>query len=408
MQVKPNIGHSEGASGISGIIKAALSLEHATIPPNIFFETPSSRIPFEEAKMHVPTKALPWPSDRLERASINCFGIGGSNAHVIMDSTRMHLASAHLYETGQAITDQGTASAIDSKLLVVSASSAEALQQRIQQMTDFANNNPTTFSDLAYTLGCRREHLSHRAFAVGRPDKPVDMSSFQKSEPAAERQIVFVFTGQGAQWAGMGKSLIESFESFRSDIQSLDEVLHDLENPPCWSLEGMPSSESFCPNSRVNQDIEELVKPAPYSNINAAEFSQPLCTALQIGLVNLLKRMGVSPSSVVGHSSGEIAAAYASGAVSARTAILIAYFRGQAMKCSVRKGAMLAVGLGRDAVCCYLEDGVVIACENSPQSVTLSGDLEATLRVAEKIKKDLSDVPCRRLKVDTAYHSGKF
>jgi acyl transferase domain-containing protein len=208
LQVKPNVGHSKGASGITSIIKAVLSLEHATIPPNIFFRTPNSHLPFEQAKMRVPTEALSWPSDRLKRVSINCFGIGGSNAHVIMDPTRMHLASAPSYSTGQVITNPDAASATDSRLLVVSASSPEALQQRIQQITDFVNNNPARFTDLAYTLGCRREHLSHRAFAVCRPDKPVDMLTFHNAEPAVERRIVFVFTGQAAQWAGMGKRLL--------------------------------------------------------------------------------------------------------------------------------------------------------------------------------------------------------
>ncbi|KAJ5624630.1 Fum1p [Penicillium lagena] len=378
--VKPNVGHSEGASGITSMIKAALCLEHAAIPPNIFYETPNSKIPFKEAKLQVPTDVTPWPKDRLERVSINCFGIGGSNAHVVMDSTELYCG--RLYSS-QVIESSPCNS---SRLLVVSARSSEALQQRIQGITQYVNNNATALYDLAYTLGSRREHLPHRAFAVAQLDKPLEGSSFQKGQikPAT---LTFVFTGQGAQWAGMGKSLLETFETFKMDMQVLDSVLQGLEDPPSWSL------------------LDELSKTGSDSRVSTAEISQPLCTALQIGLVNLLGRMGVRPSSVVGHSSGEIAAAYASGAISAKSAIIIAYFRGQATRSQERKGEMVAIGLGRNEVSLYLEDGVILACENSPSSVTLSGDIDAIHRVKARIKEDFPDALCRPLKVKIAYHS---
>lgn len=141
------------------------------------------------------------------------------------------------------------------------------------------------------------------------------------------------------------------------------------------------------------------------SRINDAEFSQPLCTALQIGLVNLLSAWGVHPSAVVGHSSGEIAAAYAAKAITAEAAIIIAYYRGQVTKLKTRAGAMAAIGLGREEVGGYLIDGVVIACENSPKSVTLSGDADQLDKVLERMKKEQPDAFCRLLKVDMAYHS---
>jgi acyl transferase domain-containing protein len=144
------------------------------------------------------------------------------------------------------------------------------------------------------------------------------------------------------------------------------------------------------------------------SRINEAELSQPLCTALQIVLVNILSAWGITPSSVVGHSSGEIAAAYASGAISARSAIIIAYYRGKLAKELEGKGAMAAVGLSKDLVAPFLEESVVIACENSPQSVTLSGDSTAVDIVVDAIKRDRPDILCRRLPVSTAYHSSMF
>lgn len=143
------------------------------------------------------------------------------------------------------------------------------------------------------------------------------------------------------------------------------------------------------------------------SRVNKAEFSQPLCTALQIGLVNLLKNWGVEPFSVVGHSSGEIAAAYAAGAITARSAIIIAYYRGKICRDEEGKGAMVAVGLNRDDVARFLDNSIAVACENSPQSVTLSGDKEGIERAIQKIKADLPDVLCRRLRVNIGYHSCK-
>lgn len=144
------------------------------------------------------------------------------------------------------------------------------------------------------------------------------------------------------------------------------------------------------------------------SRINEAEFSQPLCTALQIGIVNLLRSWGVSPVAVVGHSSGEIAAAYATKALSAKAAIIIAYYRGQISKKQYCSGGMLAVGMGRESVTPYLVEGVVLACENSPDSVTLSGDHGQVKQVAEHITEDKPEMFVRHLKVGVAYHSRMF
>ncbi|KAL5046523.1 hypothetical protein BDW71DRAFT_214582, partial [Aspergillus fruticulosus] len=376
--VKPNVGHGEGASGISSVIKGVLALEHNTIPPNVFFKTPNPRIPFEEGKLLVPVEVMPWPEDRHQRVSVNCFGVGGANAHAILDSVSSFCGDIFHFATGTGGSDRA-------QLLVVSARGAEGLKQRIRAVADYANNDLSKLQDLAYTLGVRREHLSHRAFTVAKPNELLDESNFQTGRDRAP-EVTFVFTGQGAQWAGMGKDLLDAFPSARKDIQRLDESLRSLPDGPFWS-------------------IEEELSRTEGSRINEAELSQPLCTALQIVLVNILSAWGITPSSVVGHSSGEIAAAYASGAITAKSAIIIAYYRGKLAKQVEGKGAMAAVGLSRDQVAPYLEDGVVIACENSPQSVTLSGDSAVVEEVAEAITKDHPDIFCRRLRVSTAYHS---
>ncbi|KAJ5291615.1 Fum1p [Penicillium angulare] len=376
--VKPNVGHSEGASGITSLIKAVISLEHSLIPPNIYFDTPSPSIPFKEANLQVPTSVMHWPTNRKERMSVNCFGIGGSNAHAVLESTTEYF--------GKTLREKNNLPCDSSRLLVVSAKDSESLQQRILGVSRYANENSNLLQDLAYTLGVRRDHMKSRAFGVAHANKPIDAASFQTGK-ATPMALTFVFTGQGAQWPGMGKDLMENFESFQGDIQRLDGVMQELEDPPGWSLK------------------DELVREGSESCVNNSEYSQPLCTALQIGLVNLLRRMGLEPSSVVGHSSGEIAAAYAAGAITAKSAIAIAYYRGKIAKTQEGRGAMVAIGMGRADISPYLQAGIVLACENSPDSVTLSGDAEAIRMITKKIKSDFPDVACRMLKVKIAYHS---
>jgi acyl transferase domain-containing protein len=142
--------------------------------------------------------------------------------------------------------------------------------------------------------------------------------------------------------------------------------------------------------------------------IDKAELSQPLCTAVQVALINLLRKWGLSPAAVVGHSSGEIAAAYAAGAFTSDVAIRLAYLRGFVTKYVKRHGAMAAIGLGRCAVESFLTPGVVIACENSGSSVTISGDKDVVQRAMANINIHRPEVLVRKLKLDVAYHSRKF
>ena len=147
---------------------------------------------------------------------------------------------------------------------------------------------------------------------------------------------------------------------------------------------------------------------ADIDQINTPCFSQTLCCALQIALVNLLATWGVVPAAVIGHSSGEIAASYAAGAITAESAIALSYYRGLLVDEIGKPGAMAAIGLGRTQVASYLRDGVVIACENSPNSVTLSGEPYRVEDIMNKIRSDHPNALCRMLRVDRSYHSGIF
>lgn len=373
--IKPNLGHAEGASGLNSVLKAVLALENRTIPPNIKFSSPNPNIPWESAKLQLPLDPTPWPQDRAERVSVNSFGIGGTNAHVILESAAHHNAETEL--------DEGPETP---QLLLYSANSQDSLEGVVKSHTEYLNKHPERIGDLAFTLSQRREHLPYRSFAVSSKEQPGTVSAGTKS--TQRPKLVFVFTGQGAQWPQMGRDLLRNNSVFRATIKLLDETLKGLgAAAPNWTIEA------------------ELRKPAKTSRLVEAELSQPLCTAIQVALVDALEAVGIEAEAVVGHSSGEIAGAYASGALTAQEAITVAYYRGISAAKQTRKGRMAAIGLGWHEATEFLVPGVTIACDNSPRSVTLSGDAEAVELVVENIKQKKPDTLARLLQVDKAYHS---
>ncbi|KAJ4411015.1 Type I Iterative PKS [Gnomoniopsis sp. IMI 355080] len=391
--VKPNLGHAEGASGLVSIIKMVMALEHRTIPPNIRFVTPNPNIPFDSAKLTVPIRPMPWPESRLERVSVNSFGIGGANAHAILDSA----ASFNVRSRSIPRLDPTEPNVEGSKplLLLYSANTAKSLTKMVDAYDLWIQKNPDKLSDLAYTLALRREHMPHRTFSLGSNTG----SSVAKTAPpvkAASKppKVVMVFTGQGAQWPQMGRDLLDSSDIFCASIKSLDAHLRAM----ATSADAPPAQYSI---------EAELRKPARKSGMSSAKLSQPLCTAVQIALVDTLRSINIVPDAVVGHSSGEIAAAYASGALSQSEAIIAAHHRGAVTALQTRSGAMAAVGMSWDDTEKYVSrvQGVSMACDNSPSSVTISGDKPGVEEVVSNIKKAHPDILARLLQVDKAYHS---
>ncbi|KAL5051285.1 hypothetical protein BDW71DRAFT_193707 [Aspergillus fruticulosus] len=364
---KPNFGHSEGTSGLTSLIKAVLSLEKKRLLPHIHMREPNPNIPFESSRLMVPQEEMPWPGSRRERIS------------VILES-----ASSLGLDNGRS---RQPAILSHSRLLVVSANSEKSLNRRIEDIQRYIKEKPDCLADLAFTLGERREHLAQRAFLLESEALEIGVFHVGDADCKTAPEVTFVFTGQGAQWPAMGKTLIESFEVFRKSIQQLDQALQSVRSPPAWKLEDL------------------LSKDCTPDKLNRAELAQPLCCAIQIGLVDLLAQWGIAPESVVGHSSGEIAAAYAAGAITAADSIRIAYHRGHVLNKVTRKGGMAAVSMGSEQASPYLTDGVVIACENSQHSVTLSGNLDELSDILEKMKADDPEMLCRMLRVDKAYHS---
>ena len=226
--VKPNIGHAEGASGINSLIKAVLALEHKIIPPNIKFTNPNPKIPFEEKNLTVPVTPTPWPTDRAERISVNSFGIGGTNAHVIVDS--VHEFRPDLVNPTKESPNEAP------KLMVLSANTQESLKRQLGNYQEYLAAHPERVSDVSYTLSHRRERLPHRTFFVMRDGSITEASPFTKVSGSVP-PITMVFSGQGAQWPEMGRDLIEKDPDFRRDIVAMDDILKGLKHPPEWSIE---------------------------------------------------------------------------------------------------------------------------------------------------------------------------
>lgn len=395
--IKSCMGHLEGASGLAGVIKASLSVEKGKILPNMHFETPNPNIDFEDLKITVPTKVMDWNSENgVRRASINSFGYGGSNAHVILENYRQR-PRALLQNKHAKLTH----SVQRPYLIPLTSHNEEAGKLQVSKFSDYIQQHPhLNTADLSYSLSLRRSMHRYRSFVIGNDNDSV-LKELSNPRPVARwtrsmdesPRLGFIFTGQGAQWHAMGRQLIEQSDLFRQTLEKCDAILQSLPDSPDWSC------------------IGELSKSAETSRLAQSEFSQPLCAALQLGIVDLLHAWGIEPSGVIGHSSGEIVAAYAAGCLSFENSILCAYYRGLYMSkgsgstASVR-GAMMAVGLGElegRAELKPYEGRIALAAINSPSSLTFSGDEDAIVELKENLES--RKVFVRQLKVEQAFHS---
>ncbi|KAK4162823.1 polyketide synthase [Cladorrhinum sp. PSN259] len=381
---------------IAGIIKAALMLERRFLLPNHDFKTPNPKIPWKEWNLKVPTTQRPWPRGK-KYISVNNFGFGGTNGHVVLEAApfRGQKASASAGDDTPEKSGQGR------KLYVVTANDKSSLSRVLKNIVIYLEQRPEIFqkdltSNLAYTLGQRRSLLQSRAAIPALNSfeliEAINGEKFVTGKEIEPLRIGFILTGQGAQWYGMGRELIDQYPVFAKSIQRADQCLVD--NGANWSL------------------LEELSRDAKTSKVSEAHISQPSCTAIQLALINLLRDWGIRPTAVAGHSSGEIAAAYAAEIIDFDSAMAIAYHRGRLIpilkaRHPELKGRMMAVGGSKEEFLPLIEGlrekEVRIACYNSPSSLTISGD-EPALAELEKIceEKQLFN---RRLVVDVAYHS---
>ncbi|KAI1274256.1 hypothetical protein F5Y07DRAFT_410431 [Xylaria sp. FL0933] len=404
--IKTVLGHTEGTAGIASMMKASLALQHRKVPPNMLFNRLSPAVRPFYTNLEIPTTATDWPAvggTQCRRASVNSFGFGGANAHAIMESFDDN-ESQDLYRK--------TAQDIVHGPFVFSAATEKSLEAVLEAYSSFLGEHQDTVKarDLAWTLRERRSALPCRlslpAGTLSELKSSIDSklaehrehqeSLATHSSGAHMPRILGIFTGQGAQYARMGAELLETSRVARDIVKTLESHLAALPaaDRPSWSL------------------AAELTAPPEASRLDQAALSQPLCTALQIVLVDLLRAAGIGFSGVIGHSSGEIGAAYAAGYLSARDAMLIAYYRGLHAAKAVSpngthiQGAMLAVGTSMEDARDVLEEfagSATLAACNSSASVTISGDQDA-IDELETIFGDENKFR-RKLRVDKAYHS---
>ncbi|EXL71154.1 hypothetical protein FOPG_13052 [Fusarium oxysporum f. sp. conglutinans race 2 54008] len=419
---KPNVGHSEAASGLSSLIKVVLALEKGEIPPNTNYKTPNPKIDFDGWRVRVPTAPQPWPSKSIRRASVNSLGIGGSTAHAVVEFYEPpHLTNGstngangvngtHSINGTNGVNgvngvnghhEEGEKSNDPYFLLFTSGASKSSRETNEQNLLEFLKTHEeckSLTSPLVKALNARSQINIRpwKSFAVA---QSVD-DLIQQLETNALKvgtgptsgdspRVLFTFTGQGAMWSQMGKRLLDAFPVARNSLYNLEEVLRELQSSktPTWSL------------------IDKLTTELSQEEIDSPALAHPLSMAVQIALTDVLSSWGVHPDGVVGHSGGETAAAYACGALTAKEAITVAYYRGIACQ-NAPSGAMLATRSAPKAK--ELQDAlkrndVQIACFNGPQNLTLAGSSEGVKNVAAELSTH--GIVSRAVAVTRAYHT---
>ena len=385
--VKTNFGHTEGAAGVAGLIKVALSLKNRYIPASLHFQEPNPNIPWNDMPLQIQSKGGAWPEHEGPAiAGVSAFGIAGTNAHIVLQEapdlnppiTNLQSADGSLY------------------LIPLSARSPSALRDHVQHLKSYIQDHETfTLYDLGYSAGTRHTHHDYRTSFVAGSLQGLDeqISLFlqdwlEESFPQVElagRKILFIFPGQGSQWIGMGIQLMEKEPVFRGALERCSRAMEPLTG---WSL------------------IETLGSPRVKERIEQIDFIQPALFAMQVALAEQWRSWGVNPDAVAGHSMGEVAAAYIAGAISLEDAVRIICNRSQLMKTVSGKGAMISVDLSLEdsrVLIAGYEEKISIAVSNSPRSTVLSGDPTAIEEVSDTLKN--RNILFRQVKVDVAAHS---
>jgi acyl transferase domain-containing protein/acyl carrier protein len=387
--VKTNIGHTEGAAGIAGLIKVALSLKHRAIPPSLHFREPNPNIRWNEIPLVVSDVLTPFEEGSEPiTAGVSAFGISATNAHVVLQEAPR---AAHLI-------NEPPASDSIAQLLTLSARNPQALDDLARAYVNFSADIEADLRDLCYSVSVRRSHLEHRLALVARSREQLaeSLEGFLQREFRAEvysgcattdkaRKIAFVFPGQGGQWLGMGRQLFEQEPIFRNAIERCDEAFKEHVS---WSL------------------LEEFNAGESQSRLNEIDVVQPFTFAIQVALAALWRHWGIEPDAVVGQSLGEVAAAHVSGALSLEDAARVICRRSLLVKRMTGRGGMAVVGLAMEEAERELagyEDRLSIAVNSSPTSTVLSGDVDALKEVLASLNR--RGIFCQIVKVDFASHS---
>jgi acyl transferase domain-containing protein len=380
--LKTNIGHTDAAAGVAGLLKTILALKHKQLPPSLNFDEANPNIDFKNSPFFVNSKLKDWPATQTpRRAGVSSFGIGGTNAHVVLE---------------EAPAKQSSAGSADlSCLVMLSAKTDAALRTAATNLSEhLKEHDELHLSEVAHTLQMGRREFAHRmAFvcrsrdeAIAALETPEARRLHKGVTEQSVRPVVFMFTGQGAQYVSMGRGLYETEATFREQVDLCAELLQ----------------------THLGLDIRDVLYPSSENAAQAAEqlkqthITQPALFVIEYALAKLWMEWGVRPSAMIGHSIGEYAAACIAGIFSLEDALMLVATRGRLMQQSP-PGAMLAVSLSEQELKPLLGAQLSLAAINSPTLSVVSGTIEAI----EQIERQLSgkELVCRRLHTSHALHS---
>ncbi|MGQ4807008.1 6-deoxyerythronolide-B synthase EryA1, modules 1 and 2 [Candidatus Entotheonellaceae bacterium PAL068K] len=404
--VKTNIGHTEGAAGIAGLIKVVLSLQHGDIPPHLHFHTPNPHIDWEHLPVRVPTESMPWPDADRRIAGVNSFGFSGTNAHVILEAAP---------EPAAAGTDMDR----PLHLLTLSAKTEAALRALAQRSVSYLSTRADVpLGDICFTANTGRALFPHRlsvvaasvpqmrqqlsAFLAGRPLAGV--ASGQRPAPQAPR-VAFLFSGQGTQSVDMGRQLYDTQPSFRQAVQRCAEILRPYLEVSLLDVL-YPSGARDCVPASRDLSAEADAPGAHDHLLHQTAYTQPALFSVEYALSALWHAWGLRPQVVMGHSVGEYVAACVAGVFSLEEGLRLIAERGRLMQALPQDGDMVAVRASEARVAAAIApcaQEVSIAAINGPESVVISGRRQAVAAVLSRLETE--GVKKRQLTVSHAFHS---